>query len=565
MNMTATDQELLGQFTREQSQDAFSALVERHVNLVYSAALRQVQSPDLAEEVSQTVFTQLATHADSLKPGTVLTAWLYQVARHAAVDLIRREARRRVREQIAVQMTELNDNSIEWRHIEPLLDEAMQSLDEADRTAVLLRYFENKPLRAVGEALGTSEDAAQKRVSRAVDQLRDFFSKRKITVGAAGLAALLSANAVQAAPAGLALALAGAAAAAAATGTALTTATVTTAAKTIAMTTLQKSIFATALAAAVVTAFYQTHKVAQLRDEVQTLQGQQQQLISLSNQLHALEQERDHATNAAAAVVSENEALKKHPTEVLKLRGEVGRLRTQNAEMGATNALSKATANPETRKLLRDQQKAGMGMLYKTFTKDAKLTKDQTEKLNDLLADHIMDNVDLVTTALRDKPSAEQLNDIFSGQDAALRQKLQDVLGPDALAKYQEYTKNLIGTVSAEQFKEKLTGDAAVKTEKSKQLSQLILEETSKALTEANLPPDYQVIPMLNFRNIASEKEGERSLTLLDNIYQRAAARCDTFLSAEEIASLQEFRAKAIQNNRGALALNRAIMAPINN
>ncbi len=208
LNMTATDHELLGQFTREQLQDAFTTLVNRHMNLVYSAALRQVRSPQLAEEVCQAVFTQLARHAAKLTSKTILTAWLYQVTRNAAIDVIRCEARRQAREQIAFQMSDTNNTPAAWTHIEPLLDEAMQSLDATDRTAILLRYFENKSLQEVGETLGTSEDAAQKRVSRAVDRLREFFSQRKLAVGASGLVDLVSANAIQAAPSGLAGAVA---------------------------------------------------------------------------------------------------------------------------------------------------------------------------------------------------------------------------------------------------------------------------------------------------------------------------------------------------------------------
>src|SRR5207302_10640116 len=146
-----------------------------------------------------------------LKPDTVLTAWLYQVTRRTAVDVIRRESRRQLREQIATEMNAMNLQADSgtgfqpvWADIEPLLDEAMESLDETDRTAVLLRYFENKSLREVGQTLGTSEDAAQKRVSRAVERLREFFSKRGVPVGASGLVVVLSANAVQAAPVGLA-------------------------------------------------------------------------------------------------------------------------------------------------------------------------------------------------------------------------------------------------------------------------------------------------------------------------------------------------------------------------
>src|SRR5580698_9830962 len=98
--MTANDLELLGQFASEQSQDAFTTLVNRHLGLVYCAALRQVRSPHLAEEVSQTVFTELARNAGRLRPDTILTAWLYRVTRHSAIAVVRSEARRQAREQI---------------------------------------------------------------------------------------------------------------------------------------------------------------------------------------------------------------------------------------------------------------------------------------------------------------------------------------------------------------------------------------------------------------------------------------------------------------------------------
>jgi predicted DNA-binding protein YlxM (UPF0122 family) len=107
-----------------------------------------------------------------------LTAWLYAVTRRTAIDAIRKESRRQLREQIAVEMTNMNATANDWTQIEPLLDDAMAALDETDRSAILLRYFENKSLREVGESLKISDDAAQKRVSRAVERLREFFSKR---------------------------------------------------------------------------------------------------------------------------------------------------------------------------------------------------------------------------------------------------------------------------------------------------------------------------------------------------------------------------------------------------
>ncbi|MES1180918.1 MAG: sigma-70 family RNA polymerase sigma factor, partial [Verrucomicrobiota bacterium] len=186
LKMTS-DLDLLEKFARDHSQDAFTELVKRHVNLVYSAALRQVRSPQLAEEIAQSVFADLARVAatpsspacgvrDASSPRT-LTPWLYAVTRRTAVDVIRKESRRQLREQIAVEMNAMNAAAASgtgvppvWSDIEQHLEDAMAALDETDRATILLRYFENKSLREVGETLGTNEDAAQKRVSRAVER-----------------------------------------------------------------------------------------------------------------------------------------------------------------------------------------------------------------------------------------------------------------------------------------------------------------------------------------------------------------------------------------------------------
>ena len=125
VKMTPNDLELLKQYRTEGSEEAFAALVQRHLDLVYSAALRQVRSPQLAEEVAQSVFTDLSLKASQLKPDTVLTAWLYQVTRRTAIDVVRSEARRQFREQIALEMNAMNANADDWTQIEPLLDEAM--------------------------------------------------------------------------------------------------------------------------------------------------------------------------------------------------------------------------------------------------------------------------------------------------------------------------------------------------------------------------------------------------------------------------------------------------------
>lgn len=218
--MNMSDADLLASYVRDGSEAAFAELVGRYLNLVYSVARRQARSAATAEDVTQAVFIELAREAHRIKPGTPLIAWLHLVSRRIAANAVREEVRRQARETEAARLaTLMKTNPSGWPAIEPLLDEAVGALGEADRTAILLRYMASKSLREVGAALGVSDDAAQKRVSRALDELRRFLLKRGVGVTAAGLASDLSAHAIVIAPAGLGVAaLSGATAASAAAG-----------------------------------------------------------------------------------------------------------------------------------------------------------------------------------------------------------------------------------------------------------------------------------------------------------------------------------------------------------
>jgi RNA polymerase sigma factor (sigma-70 family) len=561
--MMANDADLLGQFTRDSAspagQDAFAELVNRHLPLVYSAALRQVRSPQLAEEVSQSVFTQLAHHSTALKPKTVLAAWLHRVTYHAAIDVVRREARRQARERIACEMSTLmNDEAADWTQIGPHLDEAVQSLDETDRAAIVLRYFENKSLREVGETLGASEDAAQKRVSRALDRLRDYFVKNNIAVPAGGLAVVISANAIHAAPVGLSSTIATASLAVPISASA----TITTA-KIIAMTTIQKIAISAVIVGAAVAIAYQQREVSKLRQQNETYAQQQARQDALSAQVQQLQQERDQTSNALASAKEENATLRKHPTEVLKLRGEVGALRDEKAQLGATTPLSKLMSTPEARALVREQQKVGMSMLYKQLAQQLKLTPDQTDKFNDLLADHVMQDIDYVTAAIRDKTPPDQLNQLFASDNASLNQNIQNLLGADVITQYQDFTKNLLANLTAQQFEDSLTGTSDEKKAKAAQLRQAIQQETQSALASAGLPADFQALPILNFVNIASQQQADQDVQLVQGIYQRVAANAGSYLSPDEMTKFQAFITKAIANSTTALNINRAQMSPI--
>jgi RNA polymerase sigma factor (sigma-70 family) len=199
------DAQLLREFVTRNSEDAFAELVRRHINLVYSAALRQLRNPHSAQEVAQAVFTILAQKAKTLAPQTIVTGWLYRTTRYACMTTLRAEIRRQKYEREACEtVASLAQSESPWEEIAPRLDEAMNRLGEADRDALLLHYLEQKSFRQIGASLGTSEDAAQKRVSRALGKLRTALSRRKVTVSGTALITLLLAQGAQAAPPGTA-------------------------------------------------------------------------------------------------------------------------------------------------------------------------------------------------------------------------------------------------------------------------------------------------------------------------------------------------------------------------
>src|SRR5882762_5456366 len=186
-----SDLDLLREYAISNSESAFSALVKRHIGLVYSAALRQVRDPHLAEDVTQTVFIILASKAATLaRTHTILSAWLLVVTRFSAMDALRVAARRKRHEQKAAEINTMRQQKMEsepdllWPQIEPHLDRALSALREGDRQAIALRFFEDRSMRDVGAALGISEDAAKQRVFRAIEKLRSILSAKGATIPA---------------------------------------------------------------------------------------------------------------------------------------------------------------------------------------------------------------------------------------------------------------------------------------------------------------------------------------------------------------------------------------------
>jgi RNA polymerase sigma factor (sigma-70 family) len=202
--MLMDDSQLLTAYARHGDRAAFQRLVERHINFVYAAALRQARDPHLAEDITQAVFLVFSRRAGRLKPGTLLKGWLFNTTRYVVANSRRADARRKFHEREAAAMRSDIVREDHWTEIPPHLDDAMARLSETDRRVLLLRFFEDLPLAAVGQALGISQDAAKKRVSRAVEHLRHLLVGRGAPDAGDSVERVFQATTAQIAPAYLA-------------------------------------------------------------------------------------------------------------------------------------------------------------------------------------------------------------------------------------------------------------------------------------------------------------------------------------------------------------------------
>lgn len=330
-----SDQELLRRYADHGADNAFAELVRRHCDLVWAAARRVSGDGEIARDVAQTVFADLARKAGKLPAGTVLAGWLYRAACHATANHIRGEARRAQREQQAMLQHELQSSDAAERRavedLQPVLDAALADLAEADRDAVVLRYLTGRSLAEIGAMLGTSEDAAQKRVSRALEKLRDAFRQRGVTANGGLVAAALGVAGSQAAPAGLAASLA---------NTALLGAGVTTGATSILLVMKSKLALGIVGGAVITTALlWQQRNISRLTEENGEVR---RQMSALTNSL------MDSLESARHASAKELEQFKVEHADLLRLRNEVGQLRRQNAESFADKKAQNATPTYST-------------------------------------------------------------------------------------------------------------------------------------------------------------------------------------------------------------------------
>jgi len=343
----------LQDYVQTGSDQAFGKLVTCYCDLVYSAALRRVgHDGQLAQDVAQQVFTDLARKAKALPRDVFLAGWLYQHTCFISAHTVRSERRRQARERQALEMNAHHDSTdAVWRELAPVLEEAMSHLNARDRNAVVLRFFERQPFHAVGHTLGMSEDGARKRVERALDKLRSFFGRRGISVTAALLAETLNTQAVTAAPAGMAAAMTATSLAGAASTPSLNLLLL----KLMAVTKFQIAVAGITLGLAGLIV-YQTHTWALLRDENRSLTAQ---LTQTDARRHA-----DAAPASAVQPAGDQGELR----ELMRLRGEAGRLRDQ---------MAMATREAKSASLARQKGPAD------TLAAQIELQQRQIAKLND--------------------------------------------------------------------------------------------------------------------------------------------------------------------------------------
>jgi RNA polymerase sigma factor (sigma-70 family) len=381
------DMQLLQEYASGRSEEAFTALVSRHINLVYSAALRSVNNPSQAEEITQSVFLTLARKSGALRRGTLLSGWLYQTARLTASNFLRTETRRLRREHQAHIQSTMNDPEPEtWTRVGPLLEEAMAQLNENDRNAIVLRFFEGKPLNEVGHALGASEDAAKMRVSRALDKLRAFFHRRGITVPAAALAAAISENSIQAVPAGLAASVA----AGAVQGSAATVGTLTLVKGAIQIMTSAKISLAIGVGAAAIIAL-QAHQVSVQKQTVKQLQEQLARAAQPAPANPDTPAEMDKLRNQNAADSKTIEGLQRDLAQARARASAALAVKPAASPRPAAatkgDSLADIFNDPAMLEAMRPQQLATTKMMYGSLVKQLNLSPEQADKFYNLIVD----------------------------------------------------------------------------------------------------------------------------------------------------------------------------------
>ncbi len=521
-----SDQELLREYVSKGSEPAFAELVQRHVNFVYSVALRMVDDSHEAEDIAQNVFIALNKQARELIDHPVLSGWLHRTARNLSINSVRSATRRRTREQNAVAMNELHssESDAQWIDVAPVLDVALGELNDTERDAVLLRYFERKPASEIANVLGISSEAAQKRVNRGIDRLRELFAKRGVAVAASGLAGLLTANAVQGAPAGLAATIASATFGGA--GAHVSSAAVVT--KTVFMTTIQKALVGAVLAVAIGAALYQTQQCVDMSQQTQKLLQQQ---ASLSARVQQAEADRDNASNQLAALNKQLTELKlsNEQRELLRLRGEVSTLRQKQPGTNQLSGLARMMNDPAAREYNRQIILKGIRTRYAPLFQELKLNSEKVEQFTQRFSELYMKFGQIVAEQKENNFTPEEIDRLTADAQREFGKDLRAILGEDGVKRMQEFTQEIPARTAMHLLNDQLAG-APLNAEQATQLFAIIRSEPYELL--------HGIEGDMNTAFMGSPQEMQRYLARLEECNQRIITQASKFLTADQVNAL---------------------------
>lgn len=551
------DRQLLEEYAARSSEEAFSTLVSRYINLVYSVALRQSGNPQEAEEITQAVFVVLARKAKTMRRGTVLSGWLYQTARLTAANSLRREIRRQNREQQAYMQSNLNEPEPDhWEQVGPLLEQAMSGLSEADRNAIVLRYFENKPLKEVGAALGASDDAAKMRINRALEKLRAFFHKRGITLSVTALGAAISAHSIEAAPAGLSTAVV----AAACQGSALTASTLTLAKGTLKLMAWTKLNIAAGVAAAAVIAL-QWGKIETQKTEVTSLQSQLQQAAQQSDKQLASIKELETRDEAMAqglrrivASSTQSSARKPPPAAPAAIANPSG-ISSQGKGLGSL--VEGMMKDPDFIKAMGEQQAELMKTQYAPLVKQLNLTPAQRDAFYKLITD---DATNAMAQGLAMLSSTNKSAALSAASDAqkSLQDQMRLLLGDSGAAQFQEFKTTLPDRVEFEQINNSFV--VPLTDDQQQRLLQIMINERKNSLSGVDPATGRPLLP-------AADPAGqtEQALHLQDQINQRVYQQAADFLSPGQLQTLANSQSNLLNLTRSMMPMMQQIMGTNSN
>jgi RNA polymerase sigma factor (sigma-70 family) len=531
-----TDSQLLRAYAETRSEPAFAELVRRHVDHVFSAAVRMVCDSHLAEDVTQGAFVALAKSAAQLRDRPVLSGWLHRTAQNIAAQTVRTDVRRRAREQEAADMNELlsaESDDATWEQIAPHLDGALGELSELERDAVMLRYFEKKSAQEMAQALGTSEAAAQKRVSRAVERLRELIAKRGATVGAGGLVVVISGNAVHAAPVGLAAAISTAATLAG--SSVAVTATAATTTKVIAMTTLQKALISAVVIVAAGAGIYQARQASHLREQVETLRQQQS---PVAERIQHLQQERDEVAGRLAALQEENAQLKQGQklAELMKLRGEVGVLRQSLSSATASNApamgIAKLMNDPAMKEYIRQVQLRTVKERYAPLFKELKLTPEETERFTQAVGEIWMRGSELASNS--DQTEARKT---LEATDKEVESELKALLGDARYERYKQFDQEVPAHTTVKLLDDHL-GNNRLSEEQNGRLFAVVRAEPYTAT--------HGLAGELDLAFFGSQQEIDKHLQQVEESNARILQKAGDFLTPDQVAALANLQSNSV-------------------